>query len=265
MHSPDAALPRLPSSLDSSTETKMSDHPEGTCKSGSSKGSYKSRSLKTEERAQNQMSQKRSRKRAKENQLYDEEIAENSSSLCLVKLLSAICLSLKPHSTNLHLAVSKCDGDNLVGSFCVQEGYGKPITGTDKFSIHCALFKPSEFGAHFNTYDKGTVDVDNIAQLEYYSHLWMLEDVLGKKLGDKHLYKMHSGMRCFVEIVRVNDIWSNLLNSAVTRRSGVDWLAEGAQGQDSKRLTLNEALLNKWDDYSLTCHYPDCALRFSHS
>ena len=157
-------------------------------------------------------------KRNKENG----QIADNSFSLCLVKLLSAMCLSLKPHSTavsatvpgtlkyntsqtptvekstNFHLAVSKCDEDNLVGRYCVQEGYGKPITGSDKFSIHYALFKPSEFEAHFNTYDKGTMDVDDVAQLKYDSRLWMFEDVLGKKLGDKHLYKVHSGMRWLV-------------------------------------------------------------------
>lgn len=93
-------------------------------------------------------------------------------------------------STDIHLV------DNLVERFCIQEGYGDPITGDDEFSIHYALFNSSEFKAYFNTYDKGTLDA--VPQLEYDPLLWMLEDVLGKKLGDKHLYKSHSGIKWLV-------------------------------------------------------------------
>ncbi|KFY06095.1 hypothetical protein V491_08861 [Pseudogymnoascus sp. VKM F-3775] len=152
-------------------------------------------------------------------------------------------------SANLHIPVSKRDEDNLVQRFCIQEGYGNHITGKDEFSIHYALSKSSESETYFSTYDKGTLDA--FPQLEYDPLLWMLEDGLGKKLGDKHLYMAHSGINCFVEIVSVNGRWSEVLDATATHRSGKDWLAERAQEQDSKSFTLNEALLNTSDSHSI--------------
>ncbi|KFY31511.1 hypothetical protein V493_01040 [Pseudogymnoascus sp. VKM F-4281 (FW-2241)] len=151
-------------------------------------------------------------------------------------------------SRKLSFAVSKCDEDNFVGPFCIREGYGEAITGGDKVSIHYALFEPSICESYFSTYDRATLDA--VAQPEYDSCLWMLKDVLGKKLGERFWCRAHS-INCLVEIVNVNDTWSEVLDSSASRRSGMSWQDEETQEQDSESFTSNGALLSEWDSHSM--------------
>ncbi|OBT47496.1 hypothetical protein VE00_03260 [Pseudogymnoascus sp. WSF 3629] len=111
-----------------------------------------------------------------------------------------------------------------VGFFCIQEGDNKPITSGDKVSIHYVVFKPSDFGPHFSTYDKQPLN--GLAQPQPgFSALWLFSAVLGQKLGGQFLYRKDSGIHSvwyLVEVIEVNGI----SYPEASRRSGMDWLPE---------------------------------------